>query len=136
MVRPHRIRIERSRGRLGTMGIVAKVCLRLTLSLGCGVRAESRLFACGTGGRGLCGAVASISGAGTEARAAPPTVAARTRIVSAAGIRLDQRKSVRSFKGIICADVSEIAVGTLITERPPHRSVRAQFGHTAPTLGV
>jgi subtilase-type serine protease len=24
-----------------------------------------------------------------------------------------------------------IAVGTLITERPPHRSVRAQFGHTA-----
>src|SRR5262249_888316 len=28
------------------------------------------------------------------------------------------------------------AAGTLITERPPHRSVRAQFGHTAPTLGV
>src|SRR6266478_4105383 len=25
----------------------------------------------------------------------------------------------------------KIAVGTLITERPPHRSVRAQFGHTA-----
>src|SRR6516162_849033 len=45
------------------MGIVAKVCLRLTLSLGCGVRAESRLFARGTGDRGLCGAVASISGA-------------------------------------------------------------------------
>ena len=34
------------------------------------------------------------------ARAAPPTVAARTRIVSAAGIRLDHRKSVRPFKGI------------------------------------
>src|SRR6516225_1246065 len=46
------------------------------------------------------------------------------------------RKSVRPFKGIICDDISEIAVGTLITERPPHRSVRAQFGHTAPTLGV
>ena len=29
-----------------------------------------------------------------------------------------------------------IAVGTLIAERPPHRSVRARFGHTAPTLGV
>src|SRR5258708_33429600 len=40
------------------------------------------------------------------------------------------------FKGIICVDISEIAVGTLITERPPHRSVQAQFGHTAPTLGV
>src|SRR5215204_6080442 len=29
-----------------------------------------------------------------------------------------------------------IAVGTPITERPPHRSERAQFGHSAPTLGV
>src|ERR1700676_3616436 len=29
-----------------------------------------------------------------------------------------------------------IAVGTRVTSRPPHRSVRAQFGHTAPTLGV
>jgi hypothetical protein len=47
------------------MGIVAKVCLRLTLSLGCGVRAESGLFARGTGDRALCGAVASVFGAGT-----------------------------------------------------------------------
>src|SRR5262249_39544615 len=38
---------------------------------------------------------------------APPTFAARTRIVSAAGIRLDHRKSVRSFKGIFCHDISE-----------------------------
>ena len=29
-----------------------------------------------------------------------------------------------------------IAVGTLITECPPHRSVRADFPHTAPTWGV
>jgi hypothetical protein len=29
----------------------------------------------------------------------------------------------------------EIAVGTRITPRPPHRSVRAQLRHTAPTLG-
>jgi hypothetical protein len=28
------------------------------------------------------------------------------------------------------------AVGTLIAERPPHRSVRAGFPHTAPTSGV
>jgi hypothetical protein len=27
------------------------------------------------------------------------------------------------------------AVGTLITERPPHRTVRAAFPHTAPTSG-
>jgi hypothetical protein len=72
--------------------------------------------------------------AGPELRI--PGAAAQTRVVSLAGIRLDSRKSVRPFKGIICDDISEIAVGTLITERPPHRSVRAQFGHTAPTLGV
>ena len=35
-----------------------------------------------------------------------------------------------------CHDISEIAVGTLITERPPHRTERAPFGHSAPTLGV
>ena len=29
-----------------------------------------------------------------------------------------------------------IAVGTLISERPPHRTERAQFGHSAPTSGV
>ena len=29
-----------------------------------------------------------------------------------------------------------IAVGTPITERPPHRSVRAELPHTAPTSGV
>ncbi len=30
---------------------------------------------------------------------------------------------------------SAIAVGTLIAERPPHRTVRAAFPHTAPTSG-
>src|SRR5437667_3485509 len=34
-----------------------------------------------------------------------------------------------------CAPMT-FAVGTRVTSRPPHRSVRAQFGHTAPTLGV
>jgi len=29
-----------------------------------------------------------------------------------------------------------IAVGTLVTERPPHRSGRAGFPHPAPTVGV
>src|SRR5262245_8921564 len=28
-----------------------------------------------------------------------------------------------------------IAVGTVITDRPPHRTVRARLRHTAPTLG-
>ena len=61
--------------------------------------------------------------------------AAQTRMVSVARIRLVSRKSTRLFKGIICDDISEIAVGTLITERPPHRTERAPFGHSAPTSG-
>src|SRR5262245_27795594 len=36
-----------------------------------------------------------------------PNAAAQTRIVSKARIRLDSRKSVRSFKGIIYVDISE-----------------------------
>jgi hypothetical protein len=36
-----------------------------------------------------------------------PNAAAQTRIVSVARIRLDSRKSVRPFKGIICDDISE-----------------------------
>ena len=31
---------------------------------------------------------------------------------------------------------SAIAVGTLVTKRPPHRSERAQLRHSAPTLGA
>jgi len=31
---------------------------------------------------------------------------------------------------------SEVAVGTPITRRPPHRSVRAELPHTAPTSGI
>jgi hypothetical protein len=31
---------------------------------------------------------------------------------------------------------AEFPVGTLISERPPDSSEQAQFGHSAPTLGV
>src|SRR5579875_2086702 len=34
------------------------------------------------------------------------------------------------------ARVQVIAVGTRITARPPHRSERAEFPHSAPTLGA
>ena len=30
--------------------------------------------------------------------------------------------------------IGGIAAGTIITDRPPHRTVRAAFPHTAPTL--
>src|SRR5262249_61352110 len=56
-----------------------------------------------------------------------PNAAAQTRIVSKARIRLDSRKSVRSFKGIICVDISEFesympshAVGSLWRVYPVH----------------
>ena len=45
--------------------------------------------------------------AGTGPELRTPGAAAQTRIVSKARIRLDSRKSVRSFKGIICVDISE-----------------------------
>jgi hypothetical protein len=32
--------------------------------------------------------------------------------------------------------VSGVAVGTALTDRPPHRSVRAELPHTAPTSGA
>ncbi len=37
---------------------------------------------------------------------------------------------------LVCLDETSIAVGTHITVRPPHRTVRAAFPHTAPTSGV
>jgi DNA polymerase-4 len=39
-------------------------------------------------------------------------------------------------KAVRLLGVSIFAVGTRVTSRPPHRSVRAQFGHTAPTSGM
>src|SRR6516225_4427006 len=56
-----------------------------------------------------------------------PGAAGQTRVVSLAGIRLDSRKSVRPFKGIICDDISEFesshpshAVGSLWRVYPVH----------------
>ena len=35
------------------------------------------------------------------------------------------------------ADIGEpFVVGTVVTDRPPHRTARAEFPHAAPTLGV
>jgi len=31
---------------------------------------------------------------------------------------------------------TRFAVGTVVTDRPPHRTARAEFPHAAPTLGV
>src|SRR5262249_43015154 len=52
-------------------------------------------------------AQASCRDPGTTPELRIPNAAAQTRIVSKARIRLDSRKSVGSFKGIICVDISE-----------------------------
>ena len=47
------------------------------------------------------------------------------------------RGSKSAFSPYAAGNSADIfAVGTSITGRPPHRSERAQFGHSAPTLGV
>src|SRR2546423_4321058 len=60
-----------------------------------------------------------------------PSAADQTRIVSVARIRPDSRKSARSFKGIICDDISEFesympshAVSSLCSTPPPKKSRR------------
>src|SRR4029453_15195049 len=56
--------------------------------------------------------------------------AAQTRTVSVGRIRLDSWKSMRSYKGIICGDISEIAVGRASLSAPrtepsgPHSGTR------------
>ena len=44
--------------------------------------------------------------------------------------------AVRRERAELHSEVAVDAVGTLIAERPPHRTVRAAFPHTAPTSGV
>src|SRR6266498_4398429 len=48
-----------------------------------------------------------LSDPGTRPELRLLSAAAQTRIVSVVRIRPDSRKSVRPFKGIICADISE-----------------------------
>ena len=56
--------------------------------------------------------------------------------------RIDYKAPSPSLRGALATtcppkldERRRIAVGTLIAERPPHRTVRAAFPHTAPTSG-
>ena len=49
---------------------------------------------------------------------------------------VDHRRSVVKISGISGAGDFRVAVGTIIADRPPHRSVRAALPHTAPTLDI
>ena len=71
-----------------------------------------------------------------------PGIAAQTRMVSLARIRLVSRKSPRIFKRIICDDVSEFeshmpshAVGSLWRVYPVHGLCESQAGSTTAPLG-
>src|SRR5437879_2058375 len=66
---------------------------------------EGRSYLISRGHGLLAGSIATV--ARGRAISACKFAAAQTRIVSKARIRLDSRKSVRSFKGIICVDISE-----------------------------
>ena len=48
--------------------------------------------------------------------------------------------SAKAHAMIVKVDLGPVrvtfAVGTAVASRPPHRSVRAQFGHTAPTSSI
>jgi hypothetical protein len=59
-----------------------------------------------------------------------------TRRVSATRLRLPQGELSRKTNQVARARIRRIAVGTLITVRPPHRTERAPFGHSAPTSGI
>src|SRR6267143_5287622 len=50
-------------------------------------------------------------------------------------LRLDVGSMTPFLSDFLPRSEATIAVGTLIAERPPHRTVRAAFPHTAPTLG-
>ena len=41
-----------------------------------------------------------------------------------------------AFPPVIAPRLNTLAVGTRVASRPPHRSVRAAFPHTAPTSGI
>jgi hypothetical protein len=58
-----------------------------------------------------------------------PSGAAQTRIVSVARIRLDPRKSMRRFKGIICGGISEFE-SSLLSHAVGRSQVRSpDYGH-------
>src|SRR5271157_5436044 len=57
----------------------------------------------------------------------------RSELASSLQLSSGSLSVVTSF--VIHEGHEKIAVGTLIAERPPHRTVRAGFPHTAPTSG-
>ena len=58
----------------------------------------------------------------------------RTADGEALAISIPRSEAVRS--STVRSTPTLIAVGILIAEHPPHRSERAQFRHSAPTLGA
>ena len=49
---------------------------------------------------------------------------------------LDPERPIREAEGRDLRSLEMFAVGTAVTDRPPHRTARAEFPHAAFTLGV
>jgi hypothetical protein len=62
--------------------------------------------------------------------------AVRSHKIQSVKSRATARVEKRAFTIYHGRFLAVIPVGPLISERPPDRSVRAEFPHTAPTLGV
>ena len=58
------------------------------------------------------------------------------QVKSAAHSRPAVTETRRHSHLVPTAEVGTVAVGTRVTSRLPHRSVRAAFPHTVPTLGI
>jgi hypothetical protein len=66
----------------------------------------------------------------TEPELRTPGAAAQTRMVSVARIRLDPHRSMQSFKGIVCDDVSEFesCMPSQAVCSPPPNTLRPRVG--------
>src|SRR5262249_20502475 len=68
-----------------------------------------------------------------------PTVACQTLNANRWHLRLLRARRERPRRSRAAEkrdELAPVAVGTRVTSRPPHRSVRAAFPHTAPPLGI
>src|ERR1051326_2469784 len=67
-------------------------------------------------------------------RTSMPSATSPARMRSRAGLR-SSTDGICLLLKVIARSGATVAVGTLIAERPPHRTVRAAFPHTAPPCG-
>src|SRR5947209_11796278 len=68
-------------------------------------------------------------------RSEPPALFERRPAEHAVRSVLPTSENLTNYGLMLCNKTASFAVGTRVTSRPPPRSVRAAFPHTAPTSG-